>query len=64
MNAAAGCEAIARSQQSPRTQNYSGASERDGKNGDKKNNKKLFLFLFKRKPIDADRRGEAPARAL
>lgn len=58
--AAAGCEAIARSQQSPRTQNYSGASEKEGKNGDKK----MFLFLFKRKPIDADRRGEAPASAL
>jgi len=58
--AAAGCEAIARSQQSPRTQNYSGASKRDGKNGDKK----MFYFFFKRKPIDADRRGEVPARAF
>jgi len=43
--AAAGCEAIARSQQSPRTQNYSGASERGGKNGDKKIIKNVFIFF-------------------
>lgn len=48
MNAAAvaGCEAIPRSQQSPRTQNYSGANETE-KNGDKK----MFLFLLKENPL-------------
>jgi len=49
--AAAGCEAIARSQQSPRTQNYSGASERDRKNGDKKIIKKCFYFFLKENPL-------------
>lgn len=48
----------------PAYTNYSGASERNGKNGDKKNNKKCIYFFLKENPLTPTRRGEAPARAL